>query len=573
MSLDYRLREATHLRDRLLVTLSSIENAIGDINEILSARNLSPRDEDFMSAEERRNELRDVHSTLQALVNSMFQLSMTIRKPGRVQRIQNMSGEDDGGASFMNILDLRRIADNFPSASLLLQQRLASATARRRTTLKYLERRHQKLAKGIDGGDDGEGSTAISSRVATVLVENDLEYQPSRSDAAVSETSFGTSLFSSNTRRTIPPPPATSRNGQPFECPYCFYIIRVSGQSTWARHVFRDLSPYICPFEDCSIPGRLYESRRRWEDHIKQDHSDLLQDNRCLLCHESQLRHNMNSHLARHLQDVALFVLPPSVLDDQASDAQSDIYSTKSESLAEEEDQPELSVDGAIAYNEVKDRQAEAPETSLHKILPDRMPLPHASGNRMAYPEFEHDRGYEDPAPAPRAASPPAPQITNATTVDREVITHYNYIDRGFEVRPKPVLDQHSFSDEPLMSNDYGGFAERDVSLSSDEGYPDPAGAKDRLFPNFLYQSKTPPTLDEEWSTRTRARSRWWVDPLERYSTLLRTREDLDRLNERSDDSSKAAAKDEQVTIDTRGNISSTREKNTAQSRERQIAP
>jgi hypothetical protein len=362
MSLDYRLREATHLRDRLLVTLSSIENAINDINEILATRYLSPDDDEFMSVEERCNELRDVHGTLQTLVNSMFQLSMTIRKPGRVQRIQNVSGKDDDEASLLNSLDLRRIADNFPSASLVLRQRLASATARRRATLKYLERRHQKLRKGIEGGDDGEGSAVLSSNVATALVENDLENQASTSDAGASETSFGPSLFSSKTRRTIPPPPEASQDGQPFECPYCFYIIRVSGSSSWARHVFHDLSPYICPFEDCSIPGRLYESRRAWEGHIKQDHRDLLLSNRCLLCQEFQLHHIMNRHLARHLQDIALFVLPLSVLDDQTSDAQKDISGIETESSVEPGDQTESLVAQGTAHSSVGGRQAEARE-------------------------------------------------------------------------------------------------------------------------------------------------------------------------------------------------------------------
>ncbi|KAK5047756.1 hypothetical protein LTR84_006421 [Exophiala bonariae] len=228
MSLDYRLREATHLRDRLLKTLSSIDNAIEDMNEIIASRYLSSDNEEFMSAEERCNQLRDVYNTLQTLVDSMFHLSMTIRKPGRVQRIQNFGEEAESETSFLNSLDLRRITDNFPYASIVLRQRLTTATARRRKTLKYLERRHHKLQKGIDGGDDEEGSTVLSSLVATALVENDLEHQTSKSDIGGSETSFGTSLFSSSNRRTIPPPPEASHDGKPFECLYCFYIIRIS---------------------------------------------------------------------------------------------------------------------------------------------------------------------------------------------------------------------------------------------------------------------------------------------------------------------------------------------------------
>ena len=38
------------------------------------------------------------------------------------------------------------------------------------------------------------------------------------------------------------------------------------------RHVFRDLQPYICTFENCAKPDRLFGSRQDWYDHEFQDH-------------------------------------------------------------------------------------------------------------------------------------------------------------------------------------------------------------------------------------------------------------------------------------------------------------
>lgn len=120
------------------------------------------------------------------------------------------------------------------------------------------------------------------------------------------------------------------------------------------KHVFRDLRPYVCTFKDCPKPDRLFDSRHDWynhevevhrrewfcnacdqpfptkalfESHLRQNHPDLFteahlqavvdrceraidSEQACPLCEEECFPGQLQSHLARHMQQLALFTLP-----------------------------------------------------------------------------------------------------------------------------------------------------------------------------------------------------------------------------------------------------------------------
>ena len=121
------------------------------------------------------------------------------------------------------------------------------------------------------------------------------------------------------------------------------------------KHVFRDLRPYVCTSEHCPKPDQLFERRNHWYDHevqcrrgkwycddckttfrTKGDFTDHLKTNHEKLLSESELIATINrrekaslgdqpcpvcpglqvysytslqSHLARHMQELALFTL------------------------------------------------------------------------------------------------------------------------------------------------------------------------------------------------------------------------------------------------------------------------
>ena len=165
------------------------------------------------------------------------------------------------------------------------------------------------------------------------------------------------------------------------------------------KHVFRDLRPYVCTYEDCLNAEKLYATRHDWMYHEGQLHQrSWICGNHCnrrfstpqllrehmLDCHmgtfaESQLPilidmcerpadpddrascplcgvegtlRALRPHVASHLEDVALFVLPVET-NDHNSDASSNHDSRF--------DDDELSTLGSFDEDEDEDEDVQAP--------------------------------------------------------------------------------------------------------------------------------------------------------------------------------------------------------------------
>ncbi|KAK5047755.1 hypothetical protein LTR84_006420 [Exophiala bonariae] len=141
----------------------------------------------------------------------------------------------------------------------------------------------------------------------------------------------------------------------------------------------------------CNIPGRLYESRRVWEGHIKQDHRNTPFNFRCPLCQEGRLEHNISHHIARHLQDVALFVLPPSSSDERVSDTQTDVAGTETELSIEQEDQPASQIAAASAIHKKLVGEGKSHQTTS-KLSKAERELMSTHQETIAMQEREHAR-------------------------------------------------------------------------------------------------------------------------------------------------------------------------------------
>jgi len=120
------------------------------------------------------------------------------------------------------------------------------------------------------------------------------------------------------------------------------------------KHTFNDLQPYVCTFENCPEPDRMFSSRTEWFEHelklhrnewicnacnatfataaslkahLEDNNADLLADapvsavvdwcqraittdQLCPLCKKSYPLKSIRNHLAKHLRKVALFSLP-----------------------------------------------------------------------------------------------------------------------------------------------------------------------------------------------------------------------------------------------------------------------
>ncbi|CAI7607967.1 unnamed protein product [Penicillium glandicola] len=312
-SLDHRLRDASHIREQTLRVLQRLQRITEDINDLL---HLSPEDDDFSDLSggdddnEHQTEIQSIYHALRDTINNLFQMSMVIRKPAQHDRLLGTKRSD---AVFYEQFDRLHVASKYPQAGEDILKRLGLAISERRAVMRYRERHRTKLAQDLDDGKSAKLSDTIATEFVDVspAAKDVLEFQ-----TATSQTSYAQTILNGAEGAVLPPPPKDSADGAPFECPYCFVIISIPNRRAWARHVFNDLMPYLCIFPSCPTPHRLYESRRGWFSHLQSQHSicktpGLHVD--CPLCLSSvPSGKQLERHVGRHLEELALFALPRS---------------------------------------------------------------------------------------------------------------------------------------------------------------------------------------------------------------------------------------------------------------------
>lgn len=362
-SLDFRLRDASHVSQQIIKLLQGLLQRLQDARDVLVEDGESGNEEvadSFMEEDEPKTELQELQGSLATAINCLFQMSLLVRKPA--PHDMHLRSKRADVAAFEPI-DYNHVRDQYPRADEALVKRLGRANVNRRKYLKYRETHALKLRQGIDNVSAGagdiqdvhEGKTTkkgtisiMSDTVATEFQHQDIEFDDGASDKAISQTSYASTLRGGGSI-TIPPPPESSLGGTPFECPYCFCLIAVHGTRSWDRHVFQDLQPYICIAPTCATPDKLYSTRHEWVHHLEMAHliaaqhggvwKEIKVSAGCPLCGVEVESGRVHSHLARHLQELALFVLPR-IEDDPDISKDQDAESTSSAESATYYDQP-----------------------------------------------------------------------------------------------------------------------------------------------------------------------------------------------------------------------------------------
>ncbi|KAJ5668908.1 hypothetical protein N7462_009978 [Penicillium macrosclerotiorum] len=320
-SLDYRLRDATHIKDQILRLLEQVQELLLDAQEVLGEDTRDENEdvgfeyqpEEFAENLEDTTEVQEIHQTLADTITQLHRMTMLIRSPAQHDRLVGTKKLDSEPFKFWT---RQHVSSKYPNADEAVVNRISSAMAKQRAILKYRERHHIKLSRGIDIDDvDGKSTILSDTIVSNVYKESSNELSDIASEAHASETSYGGTLLEGKDTEApkIPPIPKQGRDQRPFECPFCFYIITVRDIKSWAHHIFKDLMPYVCPFLDCSIPNKLYDSRRQWFHHIQQFHFSAASTNSydCFICKEISLPAvTFQRHVGQHLEELSLFLLP-----------------------------------------------------------------------------------------------------------------------------------------------------------------------------------------------------------------------------------------------------------------------
>ncbi|KAI1383486.1 uncharacterized protein F4822DRAFT_79220 [Hypoxylon trugodes] len=381
-SLDYRLRDASHLQKQVENLLTDLSNSLKNALSILSGEKV-PWDELLVEEEdygqdvdgpthgnvEFDTELDQILADITEVVDCLLRLSVSIRNPAPHDRLR-ASGRIN--VSHYETSDISHVATKFDSADPKLSECLGKANSRRRQYFRYRASHHGILSEGLDADfskSEFEGQSTVASSIPqsqkgkvpnlrlNCIDEDEL------SDSGITQSSFATTRGDGGPH--IPALPAKASKG-PFECPFCYMMISVSSRRAWKKHIFADLRPYNCLVLDCPVVGIDFARRHQWMDHILQKHWRLwhcafcshppfnssesfqghLQNSHgeiasndqliaslelstnqrpldnpsnCPLCQEPMSSTNeYKRHVGRHLEDIALFVLPTP--DDDSGD-------------------------------------------------------------------------------------------------------------------------------------------------------------------------------------------------------------------------------------------------------------
>ncbi|KAK4222189.1 hypothetical protein QBC38DRAFT_427754 [Podospora fimiseda] len=231
-------------------------------------------------------------------------------------------------------------------------------------------------------------TTSRRSRPTTVNTYSSVALSAiyeSKTVAGPSRTEYSASKFGDlgNSSIRVPRLPVEVNSSSIFECPYCRMMLQseeMRVRNTWKRHVFRDLRPYVCTITQCTNPEKMYATRREWVYHEMQMHRrqwtcricrihhqsaeemslhvqachveiwgeqdisavlaasegplDAEQMQQCPFCSDSHPVSILMDHIAGHLEQLALFVLPT---DDEEQPASTDSAALSSLNSAEDD--------------------------------------------------------------------------------------------------------------------------------------------------------------------------------------------------------------------------------------------
>ncbi|KAL9116232.1 MAG: hypothetical protein Q9227_000603 [Pyrenula ochraceoflavens] len=263
-SLDYRLRDASHIQQRTISLLDDLNETIEDARAIVQGEkvpwdSLEPEPDSDSGDEtenvdiadeasdkatkntlENKTELGQLRSSMGETVTLLLRLSMAIHSPAPHDQFMKSINID---TSHFEKYDIIHVRQKFPQAKEYLVDRLGKAISRRRQYLKYREEHHRKLAHGVEITENSFQDTSCTEVIPQTTVASSLQtalknmnrldfIEDSGSETGFSGISTETSASDLSMLRA-PPLPKEAQDNSPFECPLCFTIISVRNTRSW----------------------------------------------------------------------------------------------------------------------------------------------------------------------------------------------------------------------------------------------------------------------------------------------------------------------------------------------------
>jgi len=272
-SLDYRLREASHLQEQVVYLLrdasESLQDALATIAPRDADHNANTKDDDGSDAMSEdsftdsetgepslESRLKTLCTDVREVTDCLLRLSVAIANPAPHERFRKFGADD---ISYREPHDIAYVRDKFPKLGQKMADVLGKSITRRRQFFRYRLAHHEKLAAGLEpdgasAGKDDSRTERFPKTIASTLpdrikalpdldLRNGIIDEDNRSDTAASMTSYATSAgFLPEVRdgeMILPPPPLRvpplPREAElgSFECTFCYRIISASSRAAW----------------------------------------------------------------------------------------------------------------------------------------------------------------------------------------------------------------------------------------------------------------------------------------------------------------------------------------------------
>lgn len=360
-SLDFRLRDASHISSTVHTLLSSLQDVLVESAQI-SLRHLylsqttddhlakislaNPYDSSEDSDEESDSGLpglkplspsetiSNVLEFVSSTVKSLLRISMAIQNPAPQDRYLSAKTIDTSYYEHFDVEHVRSLYDANRLPDYLIH-RLGRANTSRRQFLKYSQAHRARLASGIHGIESGDTKSTVATSLQPEMKQASSRWDRRDQDEVASQTTVNTTAPGIEHVEFVPFP-AEASYGEEFQCPLCCCIVAIQDYKHWkydretailvfrhtdcaARsHQLRDLQPYVCVYDNCLTGNRLYASSRDWEAHLAQHLSSSTAaplDDGCPLCKITLEKKILPRHIASEMQKLSLFVVPPELFD------------------------------------------------------------------------------------------------------------------------------------------------------------------------------------------------------------------------------------------------------------------
>lgn len=293
-----------------------------DINPVLSRRTSSDSE----------TSLQQCADDLEGIVNCLIKLIPALQDPAPQDIYSGEASQNEANE------DIKLVGKLFPKLAPSLATRLGFANSKRRQffqKLRQQNRQNEPARQSLMGQEHEEYQQNFSSGLETLKSDYRATFSSHRvgtgasSDgagpASLSESIFSKPHFSTGysassvsdwdpigvwNQYEIPKPPVMLGSRHPFDCPYCgqeiLFGVQIASEDDWAHHIFMDLEPYQCTFDDCMRADKTYGIREDWFRH-ELDHHRLRKVWYCQPCaNEFDQRERFELHLTeKHGTDIS----------------------------------------------------------------------------------------------------------------------------------------------------------------------------------------------------------------------------------------------------------------------------